>query len=35
VIRVAPGGGEFTVIVCDNADDSDRVKGVFAPYPCA
>ncbi len=35
VIRVAPGGGEFTVIVCDNADDSDRVKGVFGPYACA
>jgi beta-lactamase superfamily II metal-dependent hydrolase len=34
VIRVAAGGGEFRVIVCDNADDSDRVKGDFGPYYC-
>jgi hypothetical protein len=34
VVRVAPGGAEFRVIVCDNSDDSDRVKGVFGPYPC-
>ncbi len=34
VVRVAPGGDEFSVIVCDNADDSDRVKAVFGPYPC-
>lgn len=35
VVRVAPGGGEFQVIVCDNADDSDRVKGIVGPYPCS
>jgi hypothetical protein len=35
VVRVAPGGGEFRVIVCDNADDSDRVKAVFGPYRSA
>jgi hypothetical protein len=34
VVRVAPGGGEFKVIICDNSDDSDRVKGVFGPYSC-
>ena len=35
VVRVAPGGGEFRVIVCDNSDDPDRVKAVFGPYACA
>lgn len=35
IVRVAPGGGEFRVIVCDNADDSDRVKAVFGPYICS
>jgi hypothetical protein len=34
VVRVAPSAGEFWVIICDNADDSDRVKAVFGPYPC-
>ena len=34
VVRVAPGGGDFKVIICDNSDDSDRVKGVFGPYSC-
>jgi glyoxylase-like metal-dependent hydrolase (beta-lactamase superfamily II) len=35
VVRVAPGGGEFRVIVCDNADDSDRVKAVSDPHRCS
>ena len=35
VVRVAPGGGEFRVIIRDNADDSARVKAVFGPYPCS
>jgi hypothetical protein len=34
IVRVAPSGGEFWVIVCDNTDDSDRVKAVLGPYPC-
>jgi hypothetical protein len=34
IVRVAEGGSEFRVIVCDNADDSDRVKTVFGPYRC-
>jgi beta-lactamase superfamily II metal-dependent hydrolase len=32
VVRVAPGGGEYRVIVLDNADDFDRVKMVSGPY---
>jgi hypothetical protein len=35
VVRVAAGGGEFRVIVCDNSDDSDRVKAQFGPYACS
>jgi len=34
IVRVAPGGGEFRVIVCSNLDDSDRLKAVFGPYIC-
>jgi hypothetical protein len=34
VVRVAPGGREFRVVICDNEDDSNRVKAVFGPYPC-
>jgi hypothetical protein len=32
VVRVAPGGREFRVIVLDNGDDQDHVKAVFGPY---
>jgi hypothetical protein len=32
VVRVEPGGSEFRVIICDNADDSGRVTAVFGPY---
>jgi beta-lactamase superfamily II metal-dependent hydrolase len=35
IVRVAEGGAEFQVLVCNNADDSDRVKAVFGPYACA
>jgi hypothetical protein len=34
IVRVSEGGEEFRVIVCDNADDSDRVKAVFGRYRC-
>ena len=32
VIRVAPGGGSYRVVVTDNSDEADRVLGVFGPY---
>lgn len=32
VVRVAPGGETFHIIVTDNSDDSDRVKFVSGPY---
>lgn len=35
VVRVAPGGAEFRVEVCDNADDSGRVLVSSGPYRCA
>jgi Metallo-beta-lactamase superfamily len=34
VVRVAPGGSEFRVFVCDNADDSNRITFASAPHPC-
>jgi hypothetical protein len=34
VVRVAPSGEEFQVIVTDDADDSDRIKLVTGPYRC-
>jgi len=34
IVRVAPGGEEFRVIVTDNADDSDRIKLTTGPYRC-
>lgn len=34
VVRVAPGGNEFQIIVTENTDDSDRVKLVTGPYRC-
>lgn len=35
LVRVAPGGGEFRVIVTDNNDDEDRVKAQFGPWTCS
>ena len=35
VVRVVPGGGEFSVIVRDHAAGSARVKATFGPYSCA
>jgi beta-lactamase superfamily II metal-dependent hydrolase len=34
IVRVAPGGDDFRIIVTDNADDSDRIKLVTGPYRC-
>jgi hypothetical protein len=34
VVRVAPGGNEFRIVILDNSDESDRVKAEFGPYPC-
>jgi beta-lactamase superfamily II metal-dependent hydrolase len=34
IVRVAPGGDEFRVIVTDNSDDEDRVKMVAGPFSC-
>jgi beta-lactamase superfamily II metal-dependent hydrolase len=34
IVRVAPGGNEFLVIVTDNANDSDQIKMVTGPYRC-
>jgi beta-lactamase superfamily II metal-dependent hydrolase len=34
IVRVAPGGNEFQIIVTENTDDSDRVKLVTGPYRC-
>ena len=33
LVRVAPGGAEFSVLVLEDGDESDRVKGIFGPYP--
>jgi beta-lactamase superfamily II metal-dependent hydrolase len=35
VVRVAPGGETFQIVVTDNSDDSDRVKLVTGPYHCS
>ncbi len=35
VVRVAPGGETFQIVVTDNSDDSDRVKIVSGPYRCS
>jgi beta-lactamase superfamily II metal-dependent hydrolase len=32
VVRVAPGGAEYSVLVIEDGDESDRVKAVFGPY---
>lgn len=33
LVRVVPGGVEYSVLVLEDADESDRVKAVFGPYP--
>jgi hypothetical protein len=33
VVRVAPGGNEFRIIILDNADESDKVVAEFGPWP--
>jgi hypothetical protein len=35
IIRVAPGGREFRVLVTDNTDDQDRIKLTAGPFPTA
>jgi len=32
IVRVAPGGDRFEIVVTDNADEADRVIAVFGPY---
>lgn len=32
VVRVAPGGAEYRIVVLDNSDESDRVLAVHGPY---
>ncbi|HEY4319224.1 MAG TPA: hypothetical protein VGN04_16610 [Herbaspirillum sp.] len=32
VIRVAPGGGNFNIVVTDNTNEEDRIKFMAAPY---
>jgi len=34
IVRVAPGGEEFRVIVTDDTDNADRIKLVAGPYHC-
>lgn len=33
VLRVAPGGGSFRVVIVDDASESHRAKKIFLPYP--
>jgi len=35
IVRVAPGGDEFRILVTDDADDSDRIKLLAGPYRCS
>jgi hypothetical protein len=35
VVRVRPGGDDFTVMVLENNDESDTVRLSVGPYPCA
>ena len=35
IVRVAPGGSSFGILILDNADESDRVTAVFGPYDSA
>jgi beta-lactamase superfamily II metal-dependent hydrolase len=32
LVRVAPGGAEYSVLVLEDGDESDRVKAMFGPY---
>ena len=32
IVRVSPGGADYSVVVTDNADEADRVVKVFGPY---
>lgn len=32
VVRVNPGGGEFSIYVLDDGNESHRIKAVFGPY---
>ncbi len=34
IVRVAPGGEEFRIVVTDNSDDSDRIKLISGPHRC-
>lgn len=34
IVRVAPGGETFRIVVTDNSDNSDRIKLVAGPYHC-
>ncbi len=33
VLRVSPGGGEYRVVIVDDASESHRVTKIFGPYP--
>jgi beta-lactamase superfamily II metal-dependent hydrolase len=35
VVRVAPGGQSFRVVILDNSDEQDRVIAEFGPYACS
>ncbi|MFC5343392.1 ComEC/Rec2 family competence protein (plasmid) [Brevundimonas staleyi] len=35
VVRVAPGGQSYRVVVTDNADEGDRVTAIFGPFVSA
>ena len=32
LVRVAPGGAEYSVLVLEDGDESVRVKAIFGPY---
>lgn len=32
LVRVAPGGGEYSILVLDDGDEKDTVKAAFGPY---
>jgi hypothetical protein len=34
VVRVAPGGDTFRILILDNSDERDRVIAQFGPYIC-
>jgi beta-lactamase superfamily II metal-dependent hydrolase len=35
VVRVAPGGGSYEIVVTTNADESDYVVASYGPYKCS